>query len=150
MPTLAPRTVLIVDDEPEIRLALETALRRDIEGVRVLQASDAEEGLRTLLRETVHVVLSDHRMPGKDGVAFLADARREAPDAARILMTGYTSGDLAVRAINEARVERFLAKPFGMAEAVAIVRDALRDAAPDPVGPRAIPRPFRGDLTSST
>ncbi len=101
--------VLCVDDEPNVLAALSLHLRRKYE---VRTASSGAAGLALLLAEPdVAVIVSDMRMPAMDGVAFLAEARRAVPLAARLLLTGHADLDSAIGAINEGRIFRFLTKP---------------------------------------
>lgn len=101
--------ILCVDDEPNILEGLSLILRKRCE---VETATSGTAGLELLQRDaTFAVVLSDMRMPGMDGAAFLARARKIAPDAVRMLLTGQPDFDSAVAAVNEGHIFRFLTKP---------------------------------------
>lgn len=102
--------VLCVDDEVQVLEGLKDTLRRSFD-VRV--AASGAEGLELLRRdpEAFSVVISDMRMPVMPGWAFLREVRRIAPDAARILLTGYSDVDSAARAVNDGQLFRFLTKP---------------------------------------
>lgn len=104
------RNILVVDDEPNVRLALERTLRR--EQYKVLSASSAEEGLEVLRRNPVDVVISDHMMPGLTGLEFLKLVRDRHPDVGRIILTGHADMETAIKAINEGEIYRFLQKPW--------------------------------------
>jgi response regulator RpfG family c-di-GMP phosphodiesterase len=80
--------LLIVDDEERILAALRRALRR--EGYDILTAGSAQEALRLLSCSAVDIILSDHKMPGMDGMELLAEAAERRPSAARLLITGWT------------------------------------------------------------
>jgi response regulator RpfG family c-di-GMP phosphodiesterase len=101
-----------VDDEVQVLEGLKDTLRRSFD-VRV--AASGAEGLELLRRdpESYSVVISDMRMPVMPGWAFLREVRRIAPDAARILLTGYSDVDSAARAVNDGQLFRFLTKPCG-------------------------------------
>lgn len=139
--TAAPSVVLVVDDEEEIRLLLRAALERDGR-VRVVLAGSAEEALRALNHEAVDVILSDHRMPGTTGLDLLARARATHPQAVRILMTAYPEQDMAGRAVNEARLERFFPKPLSLREVVAALHEILDERAAEGQRARAFARSF--------
>ena len=99
---MAPRhTLLVVDDEPDVVQSVQDLLRRQF---RVLGATQADEGLRLLREQEVHVVMSDQRMPGTSGVEFLARVRAERPDVVRLLFTGYADLKAVIDAINEGHV----------------------------------------------
>jgi response regulator RpfG family c-di-GMP phosphodiesterase len=102
--------ILCVDDEPNVLEALRDTLHRSFD-VRV--TTSPAEAVEQLKREPTGyaIVLSDMRMPVMDGATFLGQARRFAPDATRMLLTGYADIDAATRAVNSAHLFRFLTKP---------------------------------------
>ena len=114
-------TLLIVDDEPGVLEGLRHLFRRRY---RVLTAADGQAGLEALGREPVHVILSDQRMPGMTGDAFLARARTVQPDAIRILFTGYADLQAVISAVNDGQIFRYLTKPWEPAELEAVIRQA--------------------------
>ena len=106
------RKVLLVDDEANIVHAL-TRLLLEEDDLEVLGAVSGAEGLE-LLREHLDVglILSDQRMPGMTGVEFLQQARGVAPDAVRMILTGYADMAATVDAINKGGASRYLTKPW--------------------------------------
>lgn len=102
--------VLCVDDEARVLEGLKLHLHRHYE---VHTAATAAEGLDLIQRSEspFAVVLSDMRMPGMDGAAFLSQVRQRVPDTVRMLLTGQTDLDSAIAAVNEGQVFRFLTKP---------------------------------------
>ncbi|MBC7360426.1 MAG: response regulator [Desulfacinum sp.] len=117
------KTVLFVDDEPHFTSAVKRALRQ--EPYRILTANSAMEALRILSEETVHVVVSDERMPGMTGSEFLAMVRDLHPETLRIILTGYATLEAAIRAINEGEIYRFLTKPCQAQDLSQVIRQAL-------------------------
>ena len=115
-------TLLIVDDESNIVSALVRLLRRD--GYRIVTASSAADALDVLARESVHVIVSDHRMPGTTGAEFLGTVKAMYPDTVRILFSGFIEVDALTDAVNRGAVFRFLLKPWSDD----VVRDAVREA----------------------
>jgi response regulator RpfG family c-di-GMP phosphodiesterase len=103
------RRVLIVDDEPRILEGIKRSVRGAFELHTAVGAGVGMEMLRS--SGPYAVVISDLRMPGTDGTAFLAAVRRAAPDTVRILLTGFGDVDAAMTAVNENRVFRFFRKP---------------------------------------
>ena len=122
-PPLLP-AILCVDDEPRVLDGLKLSLRR---GFAVTTATSGAEGL-TLLRQMggVDVVISDMRMPGMDGAAFLGKVRTEWPDATRLLLTGEPGRDAAINAVNEGQIFRFLTKPCAPDKLIVAVDAAVR------------------------
>jgi two-component system response regulator HupR/HoxA len=105
----APLTVLVVDDEPR---SLETLRRTLEEDFTVFTAQSAEEGETIMAREFVHIVLSDQRMPGTQGVEFLRRVRSQWPDTVRLILSGYTDAEDIIAGINHAGIWQYLLKPW--------------------------------------
>jgi len=103
-------TILCVDDEENILSSLKRLLRK--EGYRLLTAPSGAEGLKLLEENSVHLVISDQRMPRMDGTQFLAKVKEGYPDAIRIILTGYTDVDSITESINKGHVYKFLLKPW--------------------------------------
>ncbi len=102
--------ILCVDDEPNVLEGLTLHLRRKYQ---VLTATSGSQGLELLrAHPEVAVVVSDMRMPGMDGAAFLKEARATAPDATRVLLTGQADLASAISAVNDGQIFRFLTKPL--------------------------------------
>lgn len=102
-------TILLVDDEPSVL----AGLRRSLHGRCIVHTAD--DPVRALEMAAalpdLAVVVSDMRMPQMDGATLLKQMRSVAPDATRVLLTGYTGIEAAVSAINEGGIFRFLWKP---------------------------------------
>jgi thioredoxin reductase (NADPH) len=110
--------LLTVDDDAEVLRAVERDLRsRYAERYRVLRADSGQaalEALRSLKKrdEPVALLLVDQRMPHITGVEFLGQAMDLYPDAKRVLLTAYADTDAAIRAINDAKIQHYLLKPW--------------------------------------
>jgi len=115
-------TVLLVDDEPHIITALERVLQ-DLP-VKILSASNGNEGLSILRDNEVHVVISDERMPQMAGSDFLALAKEQYPSTIRMMLTGHASIAAAMHAVNEGAIYRFFLKPWNDLEVVLAVKSA--------------------------
>jgi len=104
-------TLLIVDDEKNIRSHLATYVRSL--GHTAETAADATTALAALERQSVDVVLSDVRMAGMDGLALLREVRRRRPEAVVVLMTAYATVPQAVEAMRAGAYD-YLVKPFSL------------------------------------
>jgi two-component system, sensor histidine kinase and response regulator len=102
-------TILVVDDEIDNVDALERLFRRKY---NVLKALSADEGLALLKENKVSLIISDQRMPKKTGVEFLKESQKYAPEAVRMLLTGYTDIESVIDAINSGEVYRYITKPW--------------------------------------
>jgi response regulator RpfG family c-di-GMP phosphodiesterase len=119
---IKPR-ILCVDDEPQVLESLRDSLRRRFE---VVGTSNGFEALRLLVAEPFPVVISDMRMPRIDGARFLTLAREHAPDTTRLLLTGQSTLDDAVSAVNEGEIFRFLVKPCPTPDLITAIDSAIR------------------------
>lgn len=113
--------ILFVDDEERILRSLALQFRREYE---VLTESDPLRALQRLKSESVHVLVSDQRMPGMTGAELLAAAQQIAPQTLRILLTGYSDLDAAVAALNNGGIFRYLTKPWDALEMAFTLRQA--------------------------
>ncbi len=102
--------VLIVDDEPNVLNSLERTLRKM--PITLLKAFNAEEGLHLLTAREVSLVISDYNMPGTNGLVFLKQVNTLYPHMLTIMLTGQAELEVAVQAINEAGVYKFILKPW--------------------------------------
>ncbi|MGQ9631466.1 MAG: response regulator [bacterium] len=120
---MAQHTLLFVDDEVDILNILQRIFRN--EGYNVITASSGAEGLEKLKGNKISLVMSDQRMPGMTGVEFLSRVREISPDTIRVVLTGYADIDIAISAINQGEVYRFISKPWNDEELRLTVRQAL-------------------------
>ncbi len=104
------RTLLIVDDEPEVRSALARTLNG--ENWRVIGAGNAGEALATLATHGAQVVLCDQHMPGMTGSEFLGRIKQVFPETVSILYSGKISGDAMNDAVRHGSAFKALHKPW--------------------------------------
>ena len=131
----AKPAILAVDDDPPVLRAVERDLRaRYADDYRVIgagSAADALEVVRELTQrdEPVALFLVDQRMPTMTGTEFLVEALPLQPDAKRVLLTAYADTDVAIRAINEIKLDQYLLKPWDPPEEklYPVVDDLLAD-----------------------
>jgi two-component system NtrC family sensor kinase len=115
--------VLVVDDDEHVRRSLRRVLRRT--ACRVLEAPEAATALEVLAREPVHVVVSDYRMPGMDGVEFLRIVKERYPATQRVLLTGQADTSAIEEAVNRSEIFRFIWKPWDESHLLLTVQDAI-------------------------
>lgn len=121
---VTPQRLLIIDDEPDLLLGLKRLLQPYFRQVQVLTAESPQTALGLLKDETVHVVLSDIRMPGMDGMALLQMLKENAAPPTVVLMTAYGTIDLAIDALKQGAYD-FLTKPLDEDRLVHTLQKAL-------------------------
>lgn len=120
-----PIRILILDDEPSVLNALRRSLRK--EGYSLFLTTEADDALRIIHDERIDIVVSDHLMPHMTGTQFFALSARLHPHVVRVMLTGQADVDVAIRAINDGHVHRFLTKPWDDAQLKMIMREAARE-----------------------
>jgi len=114
--------VLVVDDNEVFRRPLQRAL--EAAGFEVVAVSSAEDALEVLHASTVDVLLTDHRLPGMDGVQLITRIKATHPALAIIVMTAYGTIESAVEA-RRAGADDYLEKPFEMPDLLRALHRAL-------------------------
>ena len=110
--------ILTVDDDVPVLRAIERDLRaRYGKEHRVVAASSGAEALEAVRQLTVRgsvisLFVVDQRMPSMTGIEFLAQAIELQPDAKRVLLTAYADTDVAIKAINDIRLDHYILKPW--------------------------------------
>ncbi len=134
------RTVLVIDDEDNMRWVLERALGKA--GYAVLTASRGSQGLELFSLNPVDLVLVDLKMPGMDGLAVLRQIRQVSADVPILLFTAYATVPTAVEAMRIGASD-YLRKPFDLEDVLAKVHHHLA-AARDPCLHDEAPAPLLG------
>jgi two-component system NtrC family sensor kinase len=122
------RTVLVVDDEPNIVALLKMVLMQD--GYEVATASNGQEALKCVAAGSYDLILSDMRMPGMDGRKFFETVKRQNPALAHRIV--FVSGDTVsadTQAFFENTGTRWLSKPFSIAQVTDMANEVLQNEA---------------------
>jgi thioredoxin reductase (NADPH) len=128
-------TIVTVDDDVPVLRAIERDLRtRYAKDYRILAAPSGAEALEAVRELTVRgdpvaLFVVDQRMANMTGIEFLTEAIDLQPDSRRILLTAYADTDVAIRAINEIRLDQYLLKPWDPPEEklYPVIDDLLAD-----------------------
>ena len=115
-------TILIVDDEEVIRKALVRLLSG--EGYQVEAASDGFEAIEKVKEGGVDLVLTDLKMPEKDGIVLIREVKEVSPETACIIMTGFGTISSAVEAV-KVGAYHYITKPFQLDDVLSLVARAL-------------------------
>lgn len=126
--------ILVIEDEPEVREALERDLEPFADTVRIEPAEDVADAREVLAEiaedgDLLALVLADHRLPGETGVDFLVELAGSGDyDAVRtVLVTGQAGHEDTIRAVNEAGLDHYIAKPWTSEQLLATVRHELTE-----------------------
>ncbi|MBN2166820.1 MAG: response regulator [Marinilabiliaceae bacterium] len=109
MNQITQKKVLYVDDEP-INLELFRAhFKKDYE---VETALSADEALKLLREQDIHVIVTDLKMPGLNGMEFIELIKKRNPEKVCILLTAFTDPEVMIKAMNEGKVFKYMVKPW--------------------------------------
>lgn len=111
-------SILVIDDEPLMRLSMLDALKAV--GYEVQDASTGTEGLEKVRSGRFDVVITDFRLPGVDGLEIVQASKEHSPSAEVIMITAHGSVDTAVQAMKQGAYD-FITKPFSMDELLLVV-----------------------------
>jgi CheY-like chemotaxis protein len=114
------KTVLLVDDEPDIRFTARFML--ETEGYSLLEAATGEQALEMLGETTPDAILLDIRLPGIQGWDVLDHVRNNQPGVPVVMMSAHSSGDTMQRAMDQGSTA-YLLKPFKQAELLQVLDD---------------------------
>jgi len=120
--SIAPETILLVDDEATIRRLLRQKLSG--EGYQCQEAGDAEQALGKLRKNAFGLIILDNKMPGKSGIELLPELRIANPDTAVIMATATTDIGVAIECMKRGAYD-YITKPFNLEEVAFSVERAL-------------------------
>ena len=116
-------TILIIDDDAEIRYSLDRVLSQD--GHDLISADSGEKGIETAKKEKPNLIFLDNRMGGISGIETLQHLRTTAPDSLVILMTAYGTTQTAIEAMKHGAFD-YVLKPFDIVKLKGLVSKALK------------------------
>jgi two-component system nitrogen regulation response regulator NtrX len=120
---VAGERILVVDDEPGVRMALEAILSD--EGYEVATAESGEDGLQALRDGTFDALLLDIWLPGIDGLETLRELRERNIETEVVMISGHGTIETAVRATKLGAFD-FVEKPLSLEKTLLVLRNALR------------------------
>jgi response regulator RpfG family c-di-GMP phosphodiesterase len=118
----APTRILIVDDDASVRDVISVLLQE--EGYECRTAAGAEEALEVAAQEAPPLVISDMKMPGRDGIWLLEAFRERFPETAVVMLTGYGDTEAAVDCLRRGAVD-YLLKPPKLTDLIRAIERAL-------------------------
>ena len=121
METAGKINVLYVDDELNNINSFRATFRKDY---NVFTALSGIVGLEILKEHTIHIIITDQRMPDMTGVEFLVEVLKAYSDPVRILLTGYTDINAVIDAVNKGHIYYYLNKPWDEQQMRIIIKNA--------------------------
>lgn len=115
--------ILYLDDEPSNLNVFKATFRREYE---VFITGSATEAFEILKSNDIKILISDQRMPEMNGCDFLKVSAKDHPNAARILLTGYSDINVVVKAVNEGNVFKVLSKPWDSNELITAFEQGIQ------------------------
>jgi putative two-component system response regulator len=115
-------SILVVDDEIDnLQLFLRTLRKK----YNTFMANSSYEAFEVLKTNKIDFILSDHKMPGMDGLEFLKKVGDLYPETIRILVTAYTDASTLINAINSVKIHRYIKKPWLPSDLMNVVDSSL-------------------------
>ena len=115
--------ILIIDDEPLMRISISDALKGD--GYHVAETASGKEGIGRVKDGSFDIVITDLRLPDLDGIEVLKSCKRASPDTFVILITAYGAVETAVEAMKYGAYD-YVTKPFSMDELLLMIKRIVR------------------------
>ncbi len=123
---MTTRTILLVDDDINILKSVVRVLRR--EQIDVRAAESAFEALELMKEHDFHLVITDLRMPGMDGLEFLAIVTERYPKTLQVMLSGNADKPDLERAMSQCQVRHFMTKPWNVDELKTLAAQLLDEA----------------------
>lgn len=117
--------VLFVDDEESVLKSIQRLCRKEPWVIKT--ANGAEQALAIFEEAKISLIVSDMRMPGMDGAELLSRIAKQYPEVKQILLTGYSDVDSTVKAINSAKISRYVAKPWENDQLKEVIAEVLAE-----------------------
>ncbi len=118
-------TVLAVDDEVYNLETIERILHGK-EGFFFLKTNDPKEALNIIRQETVHIIISDQRMPGMSGIDLLKRVFQVSPDTIRVVLTAYPDLQEVIEAVNLGHIYGYITKPYNPEDLFVFIQQARK------------------------
>lgn len=125
-------TLLCIEDEPEVRDALVRDLEPFATALRIECAEDVEDARHVMAecsrdKDLIGLVLCDHVLPGENGVDFLVQLNQDpaTKPIKKVLITGQAGLEDTIKAVNQADLDHYVAKPWTSEELHEVVKDQL-------------------------
>jgi YesN/AraC family two-component response regulator len=126
-------TILIIDDEAQIRSMVRLILERA--GYAVREAQDGSDGIRMFRESPAELIITDLIMPNKDGIGMIIELKKDFPDLKIIAMSGggLNRPEGYLRGAQKLGAACTLSKPLNRSDLLRAVKDTLKGSSPAPI-----------------
>lgn len=122
------KRILVVDDEDDLTWSISKSLEKNDRTIEVVCVNNGDSALAYLATRHVDLVITDVRMPGRDGLALLRDIQRDYPRTRVIMMTAHDSEELRHQIARHSALHHYLEKPFELHNLRKLIFEALEVA----------------------
>jgi len=119
------KSILVVDDEEDLTWSISKSLEKNDKNFEVICVNNGDSALAYLATRHVDLVITDMRMPGRDGLALLKDIKRDYPRTRAIIMTAHNSDEVRGQIERHGLTSYYLEKPFELRYLRQLIYDAL-------------------------
>jgi len=130
------KRILVVDDEEDLTWSISKSLEKNERAFEVICVNDGDSALAYLASRHVDLVITDVRMPGRDGLTLLRDIQRDYPRTRVIIMTAHDSEEIRRQLARHSALHHYVEKPFELPYLRRLIFEALEIGA----------APFEGEL----
>jgi two-component system response regulator GlrR len=124
------KRILVVDDEEDLTWSISKSLEKNERAFEVVCVNDGDSALAYLSARHVDLVITDVRMPGRDGLSLLRDIQRDYPRTRVIIMTAHDSEEMRRQMARHNALHYYLEKPFELPYLRRLIFEALEIGAP--------------------
>ncbi len=117
------RKILLIDDDRDVLDAYARNLKNSFDVVTALGSAEAIKLIKA--HGDFAVVITDYKMPDMDGLALLTIVKKFAPNSIRVMITGHPEMDVAIDAVNQGNVFRFLTKPYPVSRMIRVLNECV-------------------------
>ncbi len=123
MESFSDIAILFVDDEPDILRAVERLLRKESYAKHFVE--NALDALALMAKTPIHIIATDMKMPGMDGLTLLGQVKEHYPDTVRMALSANIQIDQLLQCINSGKIYRYITKPLKHEELKQAIKDAI-------------------------
>lgn len=119
------KRILMIDDEPDVLSAYKRNLKKHFNVHTAINSSEALKIIKS--NDEFAVFVADFKMPGMNGIALLSILKKISPNTIRVLITGHPDTEIAIDAVNDGEIYKFLTKPYPTSRLIRIINECITE-----------------------